>query len=251
MTAGGQKGFGVPPGPSVPGAEPDARERRGHGGLGLHAPHQTDHGAPQSGRVDRSGTRERILAIALDLFVEQGYEETSLRQIAERVGVTKAALYYHFRSKDEILLTLHEPVHELMRNAMARLENPASGGGMWMTFLDWLIDQVAAHSRLLLMYQRNATALGEVHRKDHRGPEMEPEQIFLSKLRDPALSLDDRVRMAGSLAVVVAGAALAMQPGARAVDPAELAGVLRVAVRDLLRVGPPPPPASPPPPPPA
>jgi AcrR family transcriptional regulator len=222
----------------------------------VHGPHPTDHRAPGSGG-EGSATRERILAVALDLFVEQGYEETSLRQIAARVGVTKAALYYHFRSKDEILLTLHEPVHELMRNAMARLETPGSGEGMWMTFLDWLIDQVAAHSRLLLMYQRNAAALGAVHRQDHRGPEMEPEQLFLSKLRDPALSLDDRVRMAGSLAVIVAGAALAMQPGARAVDPAELAAVLRVAVRDLLRVGPqqplsppPPPPAPPPPPPP-
>jgi AcrR family transcriptional regulator len=155
------------------------------------------------------------------------------------VGVTKAALYYHFRSKDEILMTLHLPVHELMRNAMARLEDPASSGGMWMTFLDWLIDQMAAHSRLLLLYQRNAAALGAVGRKDHRSPEVEPEQLFLRKLRDPALSLDDRVRMAGSLAVIVAGAALAMQPGARAGDPAELAGVLRVAVRDLLRVAPP------------
>jgi AcrR family transcriptional regulator len=199
------------------------------------------------------GTRQRILDVALDLFVEQGYEETSLRQIAERVGVTKAALYYHFRSKDEILMTLHEPVHELMRNAMARLEDPA-GGGMWIGFLDWLIDQLAVHSRLLLLYQRNATALGAVHRKDpdgvqrhHRGPDVEPEQLFLRMLGDPAFSLDDRVRMAGSLAVVVAGAGLAMRPAAGAVDPAELARILKVAVRDLLRVGPPPPPPLPPP----
>src|SRR5262249_12854805 len=41
------------------------------------------------------GTRERIQAIALELFAEQGYEKTSLREIAERLGVTKAALYYH------------------------------------------------------------------------------------------------------------------------------------------------------------
>jgi hypothetical protein len=70
-------------------------------------------------------------------------------------------------------------------------------------------------------------------------------------LSDPAFSLDDRVRMAGSLAVVVAGAALAMQPGAKAVNPVELASVLRLAVRDLLRVAPPAPPPPPPPPPPA
>lgn len=48
-------------------------------------------------------TRSRIQAVALELFTEQGYEKTSLREIAERLGVTKAALYYHFKSKEEIV----------------------------------------------------------------------------------------------------------------------------------------------------
>src|SRR5262249_13450470 len=47
-----------------------------------------------------------IQAVALDLFTEQGYEQTSLREIAERLGVTKAALYYHFKSKEEIVQSL-------------------------------------------------------------------------------------------------------------------------------------------------
>jgi AcrR family transcriptional regulator len=51
-------------------------------------------------------TRTRIQQVALDLFTEQGYEATSLREIAERLGVTKAALYYHFRTKDEIVQSL-------------------------------------------------------------------------------------------------------------------------------------------------
>ena len=180
--------------------------------------------------------RERILDEALDLFVEKGFDNASLRELAERMGFTKAALYYHFQSKEDIVTTLHMPVHELLHSAMARLGD-STGPGSWLDFLDWLIEQLAAHSRLFLMYQRNATAIGEVHRKDHGGPEVEPEQLFLQRLADPALSLDERVRMAGSLAVVVSGAALAMQPGTPAPDPAELAATLRVAVRDLLRVG--------------
>ncbi|MFK3983156.1 TetR/AcrR family transcriptional regulator [Micromonospora sp. NPDC050397] len=48
-------------------------------------------------------TRARIQAVALELFTEQGYEKTSLREISERLGVTKAALYYHFKSKDDIV----------------------------------------------------------------------------------------------------------------------------------------------------
>jgi AcrR family transcriptional regulator len=56
----------------------------------------------------RAGTREKIQSVALELFAEQGYEKTSLREIAERLGVTKAALYYHFRTKDDIVTSLFD-----------------------------------------------------------------------------------------------------------------------------------------------
>src|SRR6185369_14993893 len=57
-------------------------------------------------RDEAADTRSRIQRIALELFIEQGYEQTSLREIAERLGVTKAALYYHFRTKDDIVDSL-------------------------------------------------------------------------------------------------------------------------------------------------
>ncbi|HTT52106.1 MAG TPA: TetR/AcrR family transcriptional regulator [Streptosporangiaceae bacterium] len=70
-------------------------------------------GRPASPRP-RGDTRERIQAVALELFAEQGYEKTSLREIAERLGVTKAALYYHFKSKEDIVRSFTEDyVHEL------------------------------------------------------------------------------------------------------------------------------------------
>lgn len=47
-------------------------------------------------------TRNKIQQTAIELFSEQGYEQTSLREIADRLGVTKAALYYHFKTKEEI-----------------------------------------------------------------------------------------------------------------------------------------------------
>jgi len=58
---------------------------------------------------DRSrDTRSRLRELALQLFAEQGYEKTSLREIAERLGVTKAALYYYFKSKEDIVASLIE-----------------------------------------------------------------------------------------------------------------------------------------------
>lgn len=66
----------------------------------------------------RGDTRQRIQDVALELFAEQGYEKTSLREIAERLDVTKAALYYHFKTKEEIVVSLFEdltkPIEDLI-----------------------------------------------------------------------------------------------------------------------------------------
>ncbi len=70
--------------------------------------------------MERS-TRERILDVALDLFVEQGYDKTSLREIAEKMGFSKAALYYHFASKADILMGLHLRMHSAARRPAPRI----------------------------------------------------------------------------------------------------------------------------------
>jgi AcrR family transcriptional regulator len=51
-------------------------------------------------------SRTRIIDAARELFGTQGFDSTTVRQIAEKVGLTDAALYYHFRSKREILAAL-------------------------------------------------------------------------------------------------------------------------------------------------
>ncbi|MBF6327778.1 TetR/AcrR family transcriptional regulator [Nocardia transvalensis] len=54
----------------------------------------------------RTDTRDKIRSVAMELFSAHGYDQTSIRQIAERLGITKAAVYYHFRSKEEIVVSL-------------------------------------------------------------------------------------------------------------------------------------------------
>ncbi|WP_395361233.1 TetR/AcrR family transcriptional regulator [Streptomyces sp. YH02] len=75
----------------------------------------------------RGNTRQRIQDVALDLFAEQGYEKTSLREIAERLDVTKAALYYHFKTKEDILIGIFEdltrPMDELITWAQEQTRN--------------------------------------------------------------------------------------------------------------------------------
>ena len=56
--------------------------------------------------MNRNDTRSRIQDVALQMFIDKGYEATSLREIAEELGVTKAALYYHFDTKEKIVTSL-------------------------------------------------------------------------------------------------------------------------------------------------
>ena len=53
--------------------------------------------------VQAERTRQQILETAQRLFAELGYDATSLQMIADEMGLTKAAVYYHFRAKNEIL----------------------------------------------------------------------------------------------------------------------------------------------------
>lgn len=50
--------------------------------------------------------REEIIETAIELFYEHGYHKASIRDITERMGLTKAAIYYHFNSKEEILFDI-------------------------------------------------------------------------------------------------------------------------------------------------
>jgi AcrR family transcriptional regulator len=82
-------------------------------------------------------TRRRAQQVALRLFTEQGYEATSLRQIADELGINKASLYYYFDGKEAIVQSLveergdeaedllswvrsHPPSPELIRQAVTR-----------------------------------------------------------------------------------------------------------------------------------
>jgi len=58
--------------------------------------------------AERRDTRSRALDAAFRLFSQRGYEATSMREIAERAGVTKATLYYHFQNKADLVRSLYE-----------------------------------------------------------------------------------------------------------------------------------------------
>ena len=63
--------------------------------------------------IREKNTKERILDEALKLFAQSGYMGTSMNDIADRMGVTKAALYKHYTSKQEILDSIVEKMNRM------------------------------------------------------------------------------------------------------------------------------------------
>lgn len=70
--------------------------------------------------------RQKILTAAAQLFIQQGYHGLAMRQIAEVVGVSKAALYYHFRDKEELFLAILAGYLDDMETLIDRVQ--AEGG---------------------------------------------------------------------------------------------------------------------------
>jgi len=178
-------------------------------------------------------TRERILDIALELFTDQGYERTSLRQIAERLGFSKAAIYYHFASKDDILMTLHLRLHEFGKSALSAFDETDWSPATWTALLDQFIDQLLEHRALFILHERNRAALEELHRERHDAEHDDMEASFQKVLANPGVAVGDRVRMACAFGAVMGTAVLTGNAFAEVPSP-ELGGMLREAVRDLM-----------------
>jgi AcrR family transcriptional regulator len=65
------------------------------------------------------GARERIMLAGLDLFTDQGYDETTVAQIAERAGITKSTFFRHFPDKRELLAAGQETLSRLLAEGIA------------------------------------------------------------------------------------------------------------------------------------
>jgi AcrR family transcriptional regulator len=173
-------------------------------------------------------TRARLRELALSLFAEQGYEKTSLREIAERLGVTKAALYYYFKSKEDIVRSLVEDyvaeLDELIAWAKEQPRTAATRDEIIRRYLDVVQNGVG----VFRMLQQNQAAVSSLASAKERG-ELFRERMdaLVDVLTGPDASLDDQVRAATCLMSVSIGC---MHYQHRAADQQELRrAVLQVA----------------------
>jgi AcrR family transcriptional regulator len=69
-----------------------------------------------------SGTKGAIRDAAVKLFGAKGFEQTSLREVADAVGITKASLYYHYASKLDLLIAIIDPIVDHMRSVVEDID---------------------------------------------------------------------------------------------------------------------------------
>jgi AcrR family transcriptional regulator len=88
-----------------------------------------------------SGGRDAILDTSANLFSQHGYKAVSIRDIAQACGMTNAALYYHFKNKEDLFLAMLQRDHEQM---LVALHEAANGPGDLREDLKRLVAQYAA-----------------------------------------------------------------------------------------------------------
>ena len=200
-------------------------ERTNRGGGWFAGP--TEHSEPAP------STRDRILDIALDLFIEKGFDKSSLREIAEKLGFSKAAIYYHFASKDDILMALHMRLHEIGRRAVEKLGQMPAGADSWAALLDELVAEILAHRKIFVMHDRNRSAFEQLHRRENDGVHEEIDDEIRRAIGDSSLPPTDRVRMACAVGGVFTTLAV-YGDLLRDVPTAQLEELMHDAVGDLL-----------------
>jgi AcrR family transcriptional regulator len=157
-------------------------------------------------------TRTRIQDVALALFTEQGYEATSLREIAEKLGVTKAALYYHFKTKDDIVTSLVEArlaaMDDLIKWARDQERTPAARQEFIRRYSADLMR--GRHHVMMRFFERNQTAL-----RDNPAVAMMRERMLamLDFLIEPGAPLPERLRTALALFALHAVWFILQEPG--------------------------------------
>jgi AcrR family transcriptional regulator len=194
--------------------------------------------SPGGGRA-RSDTRERIQSVALELFAEHGYQQTSLREIAERLGVTKAALYYHFKSKEDIVRSFTEDYVAELDALLAWGADQPSTPATRAALLARYSDIVQRWLGVLRFLEQNQAAvhhlMSENGAKDNKRMFREQFESFRDLLAPPGSPLEERVRASVAVVSIGLGSMLFQKEAA---DPAELREIVLGIATELASAAP-------------
>jgi AcrR family transcriptional regulator len=113
-----------------------------------------------------TGMRGQILSTAKNLFIQHGYHGLSMREIAESIGVTKAALYYHFKDKEELFLAILDLYLNETSNAIDRiLVEPVNDAAKIRIFVEYILTQPADQRAIIRLGSQEMSQLSLPARK--------------------------------------------------------------------------------------
>ncbi|NUT49712.1 MAG: TetR/AcrR family transcriptional regulator [Saccharothrix sp.] len=145
-----------------------------------------------------SDTRARVQAVARELFLRQGVGRTSLQDIANRLGITKPALYYHFSSRDELVRSIVQPLVDEGDAFVADLESRPPAGPR--PLLEGYFDFHFKHREVVALMVRELVALADLGLVD---------RVLDWRLRLAALLVGDAPSLADATRATVALGGLA------------------------------------------
>lgn len=178
----------------------------------------------------RSAAQTRIVEAALDLFAEHGISGTSLQMIADALGVTKAAVYHQYNTKDEIILAVAQVVLVRLGAAVTAAEGERSRSRAREVLITRMIDLAVERRRMAGVLQRDPVMLRflENHAPFRHVMTRVNRLLMGGAFRPPA-----RVQ-AATLAAAIAGAVV--HPLVLDLDDESLRSELSKQVRKLLRL---------------
>jgi AcrR family transcriptional regulator len=181
----------------------------------------------------RTDTRSRVQKVALELFAEQGYEKTSLREIAERLGVTKAALYYHFKSKEDIVHSFTDDHYARLDELVEWARQQPRGEQTYRAVLDRYVQIVFGGAEVFRFIEQNRAAMQAMEQsKGDRFARFRSRLDMMAELLvGPNAPLRERMRATAALLSVSATCHLLWD---REEDPEELRTIALEIATDLI-----------------
>lgn len=101
--------------------------------------------------MSEANTKDRLLNAALRLFAMHSFAGTSLQMIADHLGVTKAAIYHHFKTRDDILTAVVQPALEELREVITKAEAQRTPAARTDALLVGFVDMTVRHRKLIGM----------------------------------------------------------------------------------------------------
>ena len=184
----------------------------------------------------RGDTRARIQQVALELFAEQGYERTSLREIAERLAVTKAALYYHFKSKEDIVRSFTEDYFGRIDALIAWGREQPPGAPTARELLDRYITIVLESGEVFRFLERNQATIHGTEDGKHRFTQFRPRLAALMDIiTGPGAPPRSRIRAAAAIFAVSTSCMFFMKDAPEAeLDPLLSAAPTQEELREIV-----------------